>query len=123
VIASLRALKTWPMQRPGYNNFTRYYNNNKRNFDTFLSHIKNNKAKFRAEELDTYKQNVTVLNEQYNANVVPFDKILRDKQINPGTVQRTGDRNQQQLLTWFGEMNNKSNMLFTVAQRINALNK
>jgi hypothetical protein len=72
-----------------YNNFTRYYNNNKRNFDTFLSHIKSNKAKFRTEELDTYKQNVTVLNEQYNANIIPFNKLLKDKQINPGTVQRS----------------------------------
>jgi hypothetical protein len=41
-------------------------------------------------------------------------------QINAGTVQRTGDRNQKQLLTWFDEINTKSNMLFKVAQRINA---
>jgi hypothetical protein len=109
--------KTW------YKNFTIYYDNNKKNFERVLTHIKQQKAKLSYQEQNLYDQNVTVLNEQYKANVIPFDKLLKDKAINSETVKLTKDADQKQLLTWFGEMDTKSKTLYGLAQQINALNK
>ena len=62
-----------------------------------------------------------MLNEQYKDNVTPFQKLLTDKAINDASVKITKDKNQQQLLTWFKDMDTKSKTLYDLAQQINAL--
>jgi len=106
-----------------HDSFIQYYDNNKKNFEMTLTHIKQQKSKLSYQEQNLYNQNVAVLKEQYDSNVIPFEKLLKDKQINSETVKLTKDADQKKLLTWFGEMDTKSKTLYGLTLQINALNK
>jgi cell division inhibitor SulA len=59
-----------------------------------------------------------IMSEQYNNNIVPFQKFLNAKAINEATVALTGDKTGHALLGWLSEMTNQHRELIKLANKI-----